>query len=267
MASQIGKQLLVAWAIAASIQLVLWLISLRSKNAGIVDVGWALSFTPIVGYFAWRSELPVLPVALIAGVVTAWSVRLGGYLLLRGAAHGPEEGRYRHLRERWQPHADRSFLVFFQVQALLSALLSIAFVVPISISPRDGSVAALSSWLWIGLAVSALGIIGESLADGQLAAFKKTAAREAVCNVGLWSWSRHPNYFFESMYWAGWGIVGVGYAHGYIAWASCVLLTVSIFRVTGIPATEAQALRSKGEAYRAYQRRTSVFFPWPPTKE
>ena len=266
MASQIVQHLLVAWAIAAAIQLLLWLISLRSKNAGIVDVGWALSFAPIVGYFAWRSTLPVLPVALIAGVVTAWSVRLGGYLLLRGAAHGPEEGRYRHLRDRWQPHADRSFFVFFQVQALLSGFLSIAFVVPMLMLPRSGGDPVASPWLLIGLAVCTLGIVGETIADSQLAEFKKTAAREDVCNVGMWSWSRHPNYFFESMYWAGWGIVGVGYHHGYIAWASCLLLTAAIFRVTGIPATEAQALRSKGEAYRGYQQRTSVFFPWPPGK-
>ena len=148
---------------------------------------------------------------------------------------------------------------------MLSALLSIAFVVPM-LMPASSASAALSPWLMVGLVISVLGIVGESIADGQLAHFKKTASREAVCDVGLWSWSRHPNYFFESMYWAGWGIVGVGYQHGYIAWVSCVLLTASIFRVTGIPATEAQALRSKGEAYRAYQKRTSVFLPRPPAK-
>ena len=265
MFSQVIQPLLVAWAIAATIQFVLWLISLRTKNAGIVDVGWALSFTPIAGYFAWRSSMAAMQVALVAGVVTAWSVRLGSYLVLRGAAHGPEEGRYRFLRERWQPHANRSFFIFFQVQALLSAFLSIAFVVP-SLLPPHGAPDSLSPWLVAGLVISVLGIIGESIADGQLANFKKTATREAVCDVGLWSWSRHPNYFFESMYWAGWGVVGIGFQHGYIAWASCILLTASIFRVTGIPATEAQALRSKGEAYRAYQSRTSVFFPRPPRK-
>ena len=115
--------------------------------------------------------------------------------------------------------------------------------------------------------VLAGGIAGESLADTQLARFRSYPPNKGkVCDVGLWGWSRHPNYFFESMYWAGWGIVGVGYQHGYIAWVSCVLLTASIFRVTGIPATEAQALRSKGEAYRAYQKRTSVFLPRPPAK-
>jgi steroid 5-alpha reductase family enzyme len=255
--------LLQCWAIAAGIQLVLWLIAQQSKNAGIVDVGWALSFTPIVWFLVWQSSLNPAHIIPIALVVTAWSLRLGLYLIERGAAHGPEEGRYLHLREKWHPNASRAFFLFFQAQAALTGFLSIAFVIPLLTLPRS------ASWqpvIWAGLGVSILSIIGEAISDAQLARFKKTAARGSVCDVGLWSWSRHPNYFFESLYWAGLGITGFAYHGGWIAWASCILLTLSIFRVTGIPATEAQALRSKGDKYRAYQARTSVFVPWPPRR-
>jgi steroid 5-alpha reductase family enzyme len=253
--------LLQCWAIAAVIQLILWLIAQQSKNAGIVDVGWALSFTPIVWFLAWRSNLNTAQIIPIALVVTAWSLRLGFYLVARGAAHGPEEGRYRHLRQKWHPNASRAFFLFFQAQAALTGFLVIAFVIPLLTLPRSASI------LWAGLIVSIVGIIGEAISDAQLARFKKTATRGSVCDGGLWSWSRHPNYFFESLYWAGLGVTGFAYDSGWIAWASCILLTASIFRITGIPATEEQALRSKGDAYRAYQARTSVFVPWPPRRE
>src|SRR5690349_6818045 len=93
-----------AWSLAAALQLVLWLVQQRTKNAGIVDVGWALSFAMVVALFAWRATSPVEAWLPIAIVVTAWSIRLTGYLVARGAARSPEEGRYVDLRARWAPH-------------------------------------------------------------------------------------------------------------------------------------------------------------------
>ena len=115
-----------AWAVAAAIQLVLWLIQQRTRNAGIVDVGWALSFTPIAALFAWRATAPSAAWWPLAVIVCAWSVRLGGYLIARGAARSPEEGRYVNLRRRWSPRPGVRFFVFFQAQAALTAILSTA---------------------------------------------------------------------------------------------------------------------------------------------
>jgi steroid 5-alpha reductase family enzyme len=249
-----------AWAIAATIQLVLWLVQQRTRNAGIVDLGWALSFTPVALLFAWRSTSCACGWGVLLAIVLAWSLRLGGYLTARGAASAPEEGRYKDLRARWGARASVKFFVFFQAQAALVAILSTAFAVPFVVEP--------TSWLprAIGGAISIAGIAGEAIADAQLARFKRENTGK-VCDVGLWSWSRHPNYFFEWCVWIGYAIYGLAFGSwGLIAVGGQLLIVASIFGVTGIPPTEKQAIRSKGDAYRDYQRRVSRFVPMPPKR-
>ncbi|HEU0029482.1 MAG TPA: DUF1295 domain-containing protein [Kofleriaceae bacterium] len=248
--------LVAAWATAAALQLVLWLVQLRTRNAAIVDVGWAAAFTLVVGVFALRAEAPPATWLPIAIVVVLWSVRLSAYLVSRGAMLGAEEGRYVELRRRWSPHADRAFAVFFQAQAALVAVLATAFVVPFFERPWD------SGWLRaLGIAVSAIAIVGEAVADAQLARWKRTH-RGQVCDAGLWGYSRHPNYFFEWCYWVGLASYSLAFAPwGLLALAGQAIILGSIWGVTGIPPTEEQAIRSKGDAYRDYQRRVSRFVP------
>jgi steroid 5-alpha reductase family enzyme len=247
-----------AWAIAATLQLALWLIQQRTKNAGIVDVGWALSFALVIALFGARASTDITAWGPLAAIAAAWSLRLGGYLISRGAARSPEEGRYVDLRARWAPHAARRFLVFFQAQAALTGILSIAFVASFVTEPRA---------LWpriAGAALSLLGIAGETLADAQLARWKR-ARRGPVCDAGLWGYSRHPNYFFEWCVWLGYAAYGLAFwPWGLVAIGPQALLLVSILFVTGIPPTENQAIRSKGDAYREYQKRVSKFVPLPP---
>jgi steroid 5-alpha reductase family enzyme len=252
-----------AWALAAGIQLALWLVQLRTRSAGIVDVGWALGFALVVALFIARADAPITAWGPLAVIVVAWSVRLGGYLIARGAARAPEEGRYVELRRRWEPRAARRFFVFFQAQAALAALLSSAFVVPFVAEPWDGG------WLRaVGAAIAIGGITGETLADTQLARWKRDPAhRGQVCEAGLWAYSRHPNYFFEWCVWIGYAIYGLAFwPYGAIAIAPQAIILGSILGVTGIPPTELQAIRSKGDAYREYQRRVSRFFPRPPKR-
>ncbi len=252
--------LALAWALAALLQLSLFLTSLRTRNAGIVDVGWAVAFAAVALAFCSFSSHPLRLTAPITAMVVLWSLRLAIYLFARGAAApNREEGRYAELRRKWSPHANRSFFIFFQAQAALVAVLALGFVFAFGSSPVHGD------WLLVlGGAIWLVGLTGESIADLQLARWKRTAARGAVCARGLWSWSRHPNYFFETLVWVGYATYSSAFAGGYLAWIAPALIFASIWKVTGIPATEAQALRSRGDAYRAYQRRTSVFVPWPP---
>ncbi|MGE5184985.1 MAG: DUF1295 domain-containing protein [Acidobacteriota bacterium] len=250
-----------AWAVCALVQAVLWLVAQRTKNAGIVDVGWALSFSAVVLVFALQplaARASYLPIGLI---VVAGSTRRGCYRIQRGAASGPEEGRYAELRRRWALHASRRFFVFFQAQALLVAVLATAFVVPFVIAPwDDGPLRAA------GATIAAIGVVGEALADLQLARWKRDPQHKGkVCDVGLWGYSRHPNYFFEWLVWIGYAVYGLAYwPWGAIAFGGQAIILGSIFGVTGIPPTENQALRSKGDAYRQYQARVSRFVPMPP---
>jgi steroid 5-alpha reductase family enzyme len=106
-------------------------------------------------------------------------------------------------------------------------------------------------------------VIGEGVADEQLAAFKRDPAnRGRVCQRGLWNFSRHPNYFFEWFVWVAWALYALASPFGWGALICPALMFFFLFRVTGIPATEAQSLRSRGEEYARYQRTTSSFVPW-----
>jgi len=105
------------------------------------------------------------------------------------------------------------------------------------------------------------------VADAQLGAWRRDPAhRGRTCRAGLWSWSRHPNYFFELVIWAAFALGATAAPGGALAWTAPALLALLIVRVTGIPPTEAQALRSRGDDYRAYQREVSVLVPWPPRR-
>jgi steroid 5-alpha reductase family enzyme len=252
--------LLIAWALVAALQLLLWLIAQRTRNAGIVDVGWAASFTLAIAWFVHAAATGPAAYAPLAITVAAWSLRLTAHLVARGAATGPEEGRYEELRRRWSPHASRAFFIFFQAQAALTAFLCLSLIAPFLHAPH-----AHLTWLrWLGTAVSAVGILGESLADWQLSRFRRAhAGQKLVCDVGLWRYSRHPNYFFEWLVWVGYALHGLAYPTGWLALSGQALILTSIWKVTGIPATEEQALRSRGDAYRRYQATTSAFVPWP----
>jgi steroid 5-alpha reductase family enzyme len=262
MIAAIAIRIAEAWLLCAVIQLLLWLVAERTRNAGIVDIGWAATFTAVAGLFGLTATVPregYLPIGI---VVIAWSTRLAVYLIARGAATGAEEGRYVDLRQRWALAASRRFFAFFQVQAALTALLSTAFVVPFVALPWDNGAVRV-----IGVMVAVIGVFGESVADAQLHKWKQDPAnRGRVCDAGLWGWSRHPNYFFEWCVWLGYAIYGLAYAPsgGWIALGGQALIFATIWKVTGIPATEAQAVRSRGEAYREYQTRVSKFVPMPP---
>ncbi|MDB4955924.1 MAG: 3-oxo-5-alpha-steroid 4-dehydrogenase [Myxococcales bacterium] len=262
MIGAIAERIAIAWVNVAVLQAGLWFIARRTKNAGIVDVGWALAFSLVATIYAFGTTAPAagwLPISL---VVMLWSARLGVYLLWRGAATGPEEGRYSELRRRWQPNADRGFFALFQAQAALTAVLSIAFVVPFIEAPWDGGLLRA-----LAIVIAVAGIAGESVADLQLARWKRDPAnRGMVCDVGLWGYSRHPNYFFEWCVWLGFAVYSLAFHGGWIALLAQAIIFASIFGVTGIPPTENQAIRSKGDAYRAYQARVSKFVPRPPKR-
>ena len=124
---------------------------------------------------------------------------------------------------------------------------------------------------WVGLAIVATGIIGESMSDQQLKAFTTTPGNRArVCDVGLWSWSRHPNYFFEFVGWLAYPVIGItlsaDYPWGWAALIGPALIFWLRVYALGIPPLEDYMIQSRGDAFRAYQRRVSAFVPLPPRK-
>ena len=123
----------------------------------------------------------------------------------------------------------------------------------------------------MGALILLAGIAGEALADAQLKVFRTDPANKGrVCDVGLWRWSRHPNYFFEWFGWLAYPVIAISpgdplsYPWGFAALLGPVFMYWILVYVTGIPPLEAQMLRSRGDRYRDYQSRTSPFFPWLP---
>lgn len=251
--------LTIALLASSGVMLVLWFVQRRTGNAGIVDVAWAALVGLQAIYFAaWPAGIPWLR-GLVGVMFAGWSLRLAVYLYHRVVAH-PEEGRYAELRRRWGAGASRQFLIFYQQQALAAWV----FATPALAIARSATPPA--EWqVLLAVAVWAVGIFGVSLADWQLARFKRRAESHGrTCREGLWRYSRHPNYFFEWLHWNSYILLATASS----LWWSPVLVSVGLLYlllfVTGIPPTEAQAVAARGDDYRDYQRTTSRFIPWPP---
>jgi steroid 5-alpha reductase family enzyme len=253
-------ELIVGTASVCGLMLILWLIHLPLRNAAIVDAGWAGGLALLGAIYAAMGGGYAVRAVAIAGMAVLWGLRLAIYLLFARVIGHPEEGRYRQLRRQWGGNLPLKFLLFFEFQALLCVLLSTPFLLA-AIDRRPH----LSAFEYAGAVLWLVAWTGEFVADSQLQSFKSNPAnRGAVCTVGLWKYSRHPNYFFEWLIWVAFAVFAMGSPYGYLAACAPLLMLFFLFRVTGIPATEAQALRSKGDDYRHYQKSTSAFVPWFP---
>ena len=254
--------LLVGALLASSAMAVMWLIQVRIRDASHVDVAWAVLIACCAIAYALLAEGDTAHRVLAAALASLWGFRLGGYLLFnRVLGKKEEDGRYQELRRRWAPNANRNFFVFFQAQALFVVFFSL----PFAFIAQNGS-SGIGVLEWAGVAVWAIGNVGTILSDYQLAEWRKNPQNKGkTARGGLWSWSRHPNYFFEWVNWCGIALVASAAPWGWLGWAVPAGLLYLLFKVTGIPETEAQALRSRDD-YADYQRTTSVFVPLPPRR-
>lgn len=253
-----------AWAPMAVVMLLLWLRQIQTRNAGTVDVAWAFGSGATGAWFAlagtgesdWRQWL-------VAAMALFWGVRLGVFLYKRVTSE-TEDGRYRYLREYLGPKANLFHFAFFQVQGAWVLL----FAAPMWAAGNAGG-AALAWTDLLGVVIWVAAMAGEAVADNQLARFRADPSnRGKVCNIGMWRYSRHPNYFFEWLHWFAYVAIAIDSEYWWVALMGPVVMYVFITRITGVPYTEQQSLRSRGDAYRAYQQSTPMFFPrLTPTSE
>ncbi|HXQ64251.1 MAG TPA: DUF1295 domain-containing protein [Steroidobacteraceae bacterium] len=260
-------QLLLAGSGAAALVMtMLWLLGIRQHNMSYVDIGWSANFALLAAIYGLLGGGAPVRRLLISAMFALWGLRLAWHLARRIIGE-PEEGRYTELRRAWgggdtaRPNA--RFLAFFLLQASLNVVLSLPLL--IACQNRAPQIQPLE---WFGLGIWCLALLGESRADAELARFRADPAnRGKVCAAGLWRYSRHPNYFFEWTIWIAYAVFALASPPaGYVGLLMPVLMLHFLINLTGIRATESQALRSKGEAYREYQRRTSAFVPWFPRR-
>ena len=252
------SHLLLFTAVALSvIFMVAWWFSRRVGNYGWVDVVWSGSLALLAvfyGLFAPGSDVIRLVVGLLGGL---WGLRLFWYLAVRVAGE-EEDGRYQALRERWSQHAGLRFFGVFQIQALVAWAFGLVFLIAASNPQSSFGFAQLA-----GIGVWLLAVGGEALADYQLSQCK-AADDSAVCEKGLWGWSRHPNYFFEWLHWFAYPLIAFPGPYWWLALLGPAVMLLFLYRLTGIPWSEKQSIRSRGDAYRDYQQRVSAFVPLPP---
>jgi len=251
-------------AAMTGVMLAAWAYGLSQKNGGWTDVFWTFGSGALLALAALAptaaGDMPGARRWLVAALAVVWSIRLGSYIGPRVAAH-PEDPRYAAFRKAWGPAYARNMLFVTLPQAPATALLSLSVLyaarAPGPLGWRDA----------LGVAIFIAAIAGEGLADGQMKRFKADPTNKGnVCDVGLWGWSRHPNYFFEWLLWVAYPAIGLDPSHP-LTWLSLsapVVMFVLLTRVSGIPPLEDSQLKSKGEAYAAYQHRVSAFFPLPP---
>ena len=260
--SLLAPLLLAAAALSLLFAATYWLAR-RLDNYGIVDVVWAYAFGPLAVFYAATGPGWGPRRSLLALMVLIWSGRLGTHLYRRVKSHHPaEDNRYQELRMRWAVGLNRAMFIFFQQQAVSVLILGWPFLL-IACNPAP----AIHPLEFAGLTIWLVALVGESLADAQLARFKQDPALHGqVCATGLWASSRHPNYFFEWCVWLGYFVFACASSWGWTSLICPAGMLYLLIKVTGVPMAEAQSLRSRGDAYRAYQRRVSVFVPWWPRK-
>ncbi|ATU95755.1 DUF1295 domain-containing protein [Phyllobacterium zundukense] len=258
--------LIIAAVAMCAVMAMAWLMQRATGNNGWADVFWSFGIGAI-GILAVLSGDMVSPARqyLVVALLAAWSLRLGGHVLVRTLG-SHDDPRYARLREEWGDAADPRMFFFLQSHAFAGIILIIC--VYIAAARPD---VELEFPDYLGALIMLIALAGEAIADWQLKRFRSDPTnRGRICDAGLWRWSRHPNYFFEWLGWTSYVLIAADfdgdYFHGWLTLAAPVLMYMLLRHISGVPPLEEHMLASRGNAFRDYQRRTSIFFPAPPKR-
>ncbi|MFT5889369.1 MAG: steroid 5-alpha reductase family enzyme [Zhongshania sp.] len=196
---------------------------------------------------------------LLAALVVIWAARLGPFLFRRVKQAG-KDGRFDEIKVSWP-----RFLLTWTLQGLWVFVTLVAALTAMTSQHTQplGFMALLGGLVWL------LGFGLEVVADGQKSAFnKQTENAGKFINVGLWRWSRHPNYFGEIVLWLGIALIALPVFQGWqwLSLISPVFVTLLLTRISGVPLLEKRADKKWGgnADYESYKRETSVLIPRPP---
>ncbi|WP_293675928.1 DUF1295 domain-containing protein [uncultured Phenylobacterium sp.] len=245
------------------IMVAAWAFGLWRNNGGWTDVFWTWgTMATLAGAALWPigGADPAPRQWLVAGLMAVWGLRLGLYLTPRVATH-PEDARYASFRGQFGKDYPRNMLFVSLPQAPATALLSLSVILAARApEPELGLRDALA------VAVFAVAIVGEYVADGQMKRFRADPANKGqVMDRGLWGWSRHPNYFFQWLGWGAYPVIALDPARPITALslAAPVVMYILLRHISGVPPLETAMLKTRGDAFRSYQARVSAFFPVP----
>lgn len=231
----------------------IWCLYRHLKNPGVVDVGWCSGLV-LCGLIYLYNHPISLRTTVLSMILVLWGARLGLYLWFSRIMKGIVDKRYLELSSNWKIAKPLGYFLNFQLQGILIFIISLSWFYIASTSKE-------LSWIdFLGICIALIGIAGETLTDYQLQQFKKERPG-AVCQIGLWNYSRHPNYFFECLIWSAFAVIGLQHPYGIIGLISPLTLYLLMIKVTG-PMTEEGSIKARGKAYLDYQKHTNMFFPW-----
>ncbi len=243
------------WLLVATFMILVWLFYYWQKTPGVVDVAWSLAIALASSLFLCQSATQLTAIhRLWATLLFLWAFRLAGYLWITRIRPKQVDKRYIALQQS-STYSDLTYFFWnYQLQGLLALIIATPFWF-------IGHLTSLTCWQWLALSVTFIGIMGESLADAQLYYFKQRHP-DAICQQGLWRYSRHPNCFFDALIWIGFSLGGIGgTALGWLSLLSPLCLLWIMLTIT-IPITEANSLKHRGNAFIQYQKTTARFLPW-----
>lgn len=240
-----------------------WVVSVKIKNASIVDILWSLLFIiACATYFFYDSHYYYREI-IVFGLVTIWALRLSLHLAIRNIGK-PEDYRYQNFRKDYGAHRYWWFS-FFQVFLLQGALAWIVSLPLLAINTKtfNNDLFILD---YIGFLFWIIGFLFEAIGDYQLTKFKRnTLNKGKVLNTGLWKYTRHPNYFGNAMMWIGFGLLGIAVG-GYYHFIGPIIMVTLLLKVSGVRMLEATLKETKPQ-YKDYIQTTNSFVPWFPKRK
>lgn len=241
------------------IMAIAFFVENKTGSSGYIDSIWAFN----IGFFSIWAAFPFsdLRDLIIASLVVFWAIRLGGYIFKR-TQKLPDDPRYNELKKSWGKKAAINLFLFLQIQAICAFVLICAV--------RLGVARNSNNWQLIdtiALLIALIGLVGEAISDNQLSQFKAANPPKSICNIGLWRFSRHPNYFFEFIFWCGLSLFAFDFV-SLNSWAimalfAPIMMYYLLNYASGIPPLEAYMLKSRGEKFEEYMKTTRPFFPFP----
>jgi len=254
------RDYLYGFALILILMTILWLYSLRLKNASIVDIFWGSGFVILAWFYVLiKPQSLHIPHLALLIPVTIWGSRLSLHIFKRN--HGkPEDFRYQEMRSRGgSSWTIRSLFSVFWLQGILLWVIALPLA-----ALRQTVNSHLPVLSIIGLIVWLIGFYFEAVGDAQLGSFRANPANSGkVMDQGVWRYTRHPNYFGDSAQWWGFYLISASMG-GWWTILSPVIMTYLLTRVSGVALLE-KSMESRS-GYREYIQRTSPFIPWFPKK-
>ncbi len=237
---------------------IVFLVGQILKDNSIVDIAWGFGYVIGAVYSYMRGETLAVKATVITVAIVIWGLRLTYHIGKRNIGK-PEDFRYVNMRKRWGDKFPtlKAFTNVYMLQFIIMYVVSMPVI--------HGNSTVFQNIRWynsIGILLWGVGFFFESVGDAQLKRFKRNPDNKGkLMDQGLWSLTRHPNYFGDSMMWIGIFFVAVsGWSSVWIAIGPALMTFLLVF-VSGVRLLEK---KYEGRAdYEEYKKRTSSFFPWP----